>query len=767
MAVGESVPVSGVAGLGRAKGQLVYLNEFGENNDYLQMVIKVGHGWHDGMDAFLLDETPAALSGSNADPRGKSIDPLTLSGVTYGWVKYYTGAPGQAADAELVAQSNPAGRWTDAHKMTGCAYIILTFRYHPDLYGSALPLSGSVWRGLRLYDWRVPGAVWGDQSTYVFTKNPAVIRYNFRRGIFVNGVKVLGQGFSAYANDLAGYTAAANVCDEAIYEPVSGKTFARYEFGREIGDDEEKLSVLSQLDDSYCGSSFKRGGADVPLPAQQLISAMTLTDKDRVSGKPVRADRKGSVSQKKTAFHGQFVSQDVGWGLAPFTPRINSALESVLGGRRSIAVDQPFEYLQERAQARAEIRLRRQFYPATRVETFTPKALALEPGDPITRVCEWGSMLMVVEKVEPLEGRLGATVTMTEWSNTIVPASGDSFVVLPSGPGAGPANPDRTIAVSGLNVVPYQKTGGGAVHPYGRATWTTITDPNVDQVMIRVWPSDGTEADDHEDFFADSKLTSTKLLGPLQPLTTYTRKAIPIRSDGRQCVWTNTAEFTTGAELTPAEVADGSIELIKLGHELSNAHGLVVGNAVGSIQDQIDQLLQREQDLANAIVTGDETNKETIKSLSSQQGSSSAMVSRHEKAIAEQTSALASLEEEVVAVVGDLSAGGLLKLEGVVTEEGASASVLFKALAALGLTASEAVLRLAAEVDGLGGSIASVDIMADRLRFISTSGTVISQPFSIEGGVVKLEVARAGRITSADGTSMVIDFDDPEIYMEV
>ena len=214
--------------------------------------------------------------------------------------------------------------------------------------------------------------------------------------------------------------------------------------------------------------------------------------------------------------------------LAPFTPRINTTLESVLGGRRSIAVDQPYEYLQERAQARAEINLRRQFYPATRVETFTPKALALEPGDPITRNCEWGPMLMVVEKIEPLENKLGATVTMTEWNNAIVPASGDSFIILPDGPGAGPANPDRTIAVSGFNVVPYSKEGGGAVHPYGKATWTQITDPNVDQVMIRVWPTAGSEVDDKEDFFADSKLTSAKLVGPLSPLTnTPTR---PFRS---------------------------------------------------------------------------------------------------------------------------------------------------------------------------------------------------------------------------------------------
>lgn len=762
MAVGESTAVSAIFGLGRAKGQLVYLNEYGPNNDYLQMVIKVGHGWHDGMEAFLIDEKPVELDGSNAGALGRSVVPFTVGGTPYMWVKYYTGAPGQVADPQLIANSNPSGRWTSAHKMTGCAYIIITFRFNADLYGSSLPLSGSVWRGLRLLDWRVPGSVWGDQSTYVFTKNPAVIRYNFRRGIYVNGVKVLGQGFSAYANDLAGYTVAANLCDEDIYEPVSGTTFKRYEYGREVGDDEEKLGVLSELDDSYCGSSFKRGGADVPLPAQQLISAMTLRDGDRIVGQPVRVDRKGVVSSKRTAFHGQFVSKDVGWGLAPFTPRINTALESVLGGRRSIALDQPYEYLQERAQARAEIRLRRQFYPATRVETFGPKALALEPGDPITRdSADWGSMLMVVEKTEPLPNRMGAIITMTEWNNTIVPASGDTFVVLPSGPGAGPANPDRTIAVSGLSIVPFSRTGGGAVHPYGKATWTQITDPNVDQVMIRVWPTDGTEADDKEDFFADSKLTSTKLVGPLQPMTEYTYRAIPIRSDARLCVWTNPATFTTGEETTPSEIADGSIELIKLGQELRNAYGIVTDPSIGgSIPDQLNAIEQQSAALAAALMDVSATVKERIDILRTSLGGSNAAVIRTEKAIVEETKARATAITEVLASVGDVIADGFLRFEAVVDEDASTASITAKVKASSGATFSEAAWILQAEADGLGGTNSYFGVVG-TLYVFSPDETIRTPVFTVSGaGVATMETVRAktiyaGLLSSDDGEFLI------------
>lgn len=763
MQVGEGAPVSAVVGLGRARGQLVYVNEYGTDNEYLQLVIKVGHGWHEGLETLLIDEKPMALVGSNADPRGRSVAQFTRGGVPYMWVKAYNGAPGQAADPELIARANPAGRWTAAHKMTGCAYLIITFRYDPDFYGSTLPLSGSVWRGLCLFDWRQPGAVWGDQSTYVWTRNPAVIRYNYRRGIFVNGVKVLGQGFSAYANDLAGYTAAANLCDEDIYEPVTNTTFKRYEFGREIGDDEEKLSVLTELDAAYCGSSFKRGGADVPLPAQQLVSVMTLTNGDRLRGHPVRADRKGTVSSKKTMWHGQFVSADVAWGLAPFTPRINTELESVLGGRRAIALDQPFEYLQTRAQARAEIALRRQFYAGTRIETFTPKAFALEPGDCITRVCEWGSVLMVVEKVEPIEHRLGVTVTLSEWSNTIVPASGDSFVSLPTEPGAGPATPDRTIAVSGLSVLPFQREGGGAVHPFARATWTQITDPNVDQVMIRLWPAAGSEANDKQDFFASARLSSTLLLGPLQAETDYTGYAIPIRSDGRVTVKTNLFNFTSGSETVPAEVPDGSVGLEKLNDEMKNAHGLITReDLLGSVPDRLAQLEQDQFNLANGLGDVSDTSKRDVRVLKAQSGSNAAAVIEERKARVEADVANATLIQETIAKLGTAVSDAFLRFDVLASDNLTYADIAVMGRIGEGGDLIESGIRIHLEI--VGGVLTSqIALLAQKL--VITDGVHTSEAFTfdaVNGRLVLKELA-VERITSLDLTSLVIDGVNPEI----
>lgn len=758
--VGESTAVRAIFGLGRASGRLAYVNEFGTDNEYVQMVIDIGHGEHDGMEHFLVDEQPVDLAGSNADPFGQSVVPYTVSGTPYLWVKYYTGAPGQVADPKLVEHANPAGRWTSAHKFTGVAYLVITCRYNADLFGSTIPRFGSVWRGLKLFDWRVEGAVWGDQSTYVFTRNPAVIRYNFRRGVFVNGVRVLGQGFPDFSCDLAGYTAAANRCDESFYDPVTETSFPIFEYGRQVGDDEEKLSVLRELDAAYCGSSFKRGGADVPLPAQQLVSVMTLSDIDRLGGEPIRVDRKGVTSQKKTMWHGQFVSEASGWAEAPFTPRIAEDLESVLGGRRSVALNQPFESLQERAQLRAEIALRRQFYPATRMETFGPKALVLEPGDPIIRDCEWGETLMVVEKSQRhmQDGAVvGVTLTLSRWDNAIVPASGDSFVALPPAIGPGNASPDRTIAVSGFGVVQYQRSGGGAVHPHGKASWTQITDPNVDQVMIRVWPSAGTEANDKEDHFASARLQSNKVFGPLQPNTTYTYKAIPIRADGRSCVWTNEAEFTTGPQEVPAEVADGSVTPAKLAQPLQDERGMLVGAGEGTLADRLIQLEERIAVAETAAVSAQATAQERYELLKAQNGRALAAIVVSKRLITELNAAFGQFQVEVAAQLDQVMAGGLLRIESQVDPETATSIIMFKVRAQAGDTFGEAVLQLGAEADLVGGTAESwIGAMADRFYFLATSGAIVTQPFAVQADFVKITELRFEQLKSIDGETIVI-----------
>ena len=780
--LGESASLFSIWGRGRTAGHLIFAQEYGDDNEYLKLVFACGKGTYDAFETLIVDEQTEGLTGSNSDTHGRVVPGFSLDddgeedagGTPYMWIKTYDGAPGQTADAGLIAAANPSSRWTANHTLTRTPYVIITLRYHANLFSGALPTFGFVWRGLKMYDWRLDSTVdggsgshrWNDQTTWEWTENPVVLAYNWRRGYWINGVKVFGLGFSEVANDLSYFTAAANVADEDVYYPETDVTLARYAFGRQIGDDEDRLDVQREFEAAWCGASFSRGGAYAPVPAQTQVPIGTLYDSDLLQGYGSRVDLYGTVSSKKTAWHGNFLSRADGWIETPYATRISTTLEGVIGGRRSSSFDQSFEHEQERAQMRAEIALRRSLFPATRQETFNPRAQVYEPGDCILRRCSWGDIPMIVDSRQELPGKIGVTLELSEWNNAIVPASSESFIDVPPSIGTPPASPDRTLTVSSFVVDPYPMVGEAATLPGARAVWAHISDANVQQVLIRYWPAAGSEALDAQDVFASSKLQDAKIFGPLADETTYFAKATVVRSDDRTPVWSNTVQFVSGITSVPSDgVAPGSITPEMLGQELSNAHGIVTENFPGSMPDQIEYIKQLAEDLANAIVTGDETNKKRINYLTAQLGSSVAAVIRTETAIAETNAAMASLTEEVIAAVNDGLASGLFKAEAQVVEQDVMASVLLKVRAAVGQQYSEAALRLKAVFNG-SENIASIEMMADRLVFISTAGDVISQPFSIEGGVVKLEVARAGRITSTDGVSMVLDFDNPEFYME-
>ncbi|MBI1246169.1 MAG: hypothetical protein GC202_14300 [Alphaproteobacteria bacterium] len=701
LAVGATTKVSAIFGRGRAKGLLVYANEYGSDNEYLQLVIVCGRGEHHALEKFLVDGTVRTLSGSNADARGFVVDDFTVSGTPHMWVKYYTGAAGQAADPELITNANPSARWGSAHKLTGAAYMIVTLRYSADLFGTSLPLFGSVWRGLKLFDRRDPAQTWGDPSTYTWTENPAVIADNWRLGIWVNGVRLLGMGYPMFANDAAGFIAAANVCDETLTYPETGRTLSRYTFGREVSDDEERLAVLEELEASWSGSSFKRGGAYVPLPAQQLTSAMTLTDDDRLIGYPVLSDRKGEVSGKKTAWLGQFVSADNDYQITPYETRINAALETKIGGRRSVTLDQPYEQEQERAQMRAEIALRRANFPGTRTETFGPKALVLELGDLVTRTCDWGATPMMVVGRTVLEDRTGVTLTFQEWNNAIVPASGDSFVSLPADAGTSPASPNRIVTVSGFSATAVDRTGGGATHPAVRVSWTAIADETVDQVIVRYWPSAGSEATDATDVPL-SKFAAGSVLSGFLPETSYKLKATIVTTPPRATVWTSVTTLTTGAELA-AGVGPGAVSLSSLDQELANAVGLVTGSGDGSLSTIIDDLKERLNALAG-VTTDNITLSYDVR------GTLSALVATETQARVSGDAALASSITDVAAAAENLFADGLIKIVSTVDTVGSIATntITFKSLVEAGGAEAFSALMLKAVGDGAGG-IASAD----------------------------------------------------------
>ena len=97
--------------------------------------------------------------------------------------------------------------------------------------------------GARLYDPRLDSTNggsgphrWNNPGTWEWSGNPAICDYNFRRGFYRNGQRLLGMGVPGTDLLTDHYVAAANICDETVTE---GGSQPRYTCGVVVPDDAE------------------------------------------------------------------------------------------------------------------------------------------------------------------------------------------------------------------------------------------------------------------------------------------------------------------------------------------------------------------------------------------------------------------------------------------------------------------------------------------------------------------------------------------------
>lgn len=767
--LGEDVDINAIYGRALMAGHLVYHHTYGgTTNDYIQLVYVVGTGRHDSLEKVLVDQVDCPLTGSNGDTYGYAVGG-EYAGLMN--VKFYSGTLAQTADAGLVA--NSAGRWTSQHRLAGHSYVIVTMKYDEDVFNSNIPRFGFQIKGLHLYDWRKdstqPGGVgahrWNDQSTWEWTDNPAVCLYNYKRGLYLNGVRVLGQGVSDFDINLPLFTAAANLSEESVLYPETGNTLERYTVDCSVTDGATPQSIVRMFESAMSGYGTEIGGAYGPLPAQQQTSVATITDDDIVVDKAVNAALKMAPSDTYNAVQGLYSDMSNNWEQTAYGMRKDAAVEALEGGRRLAVLDLPFITNIERAQMHAEILRRRDRYQANESLVVGSKFYGLEPGDLVTRVKPlFGTKTMLVTSTEKFEDKT-SQIILREFNNAVVPGSGDAFIVLPR-PVAPPVGvPTRLTTVVGLVPTAISLLNvEGSTRAGIKVVWDPILDPTVSRVLIRYWPTDETETEAQQ-LSVESKLSQNAVvLTGLLPLTDYTIKATIVTDPARATVWTTDQEVTTLEEVVLAEVADGSIDAAKLSAELLAERGFLVGGGEGSLAERLFELERRQEQAALDALVDQSNRVSTFKITKAQVGASLAAIAETRRLVVTETTALAQLIDEVATEIAEnLTAGGLFQITSEVDLSGptAKADILMKVRAQVGDAFAEAAIRLAAEADGLGNSLSYIDLMADRLRFVTTAGDVVSIPFKIETisgtPTVVVQSMRFRDLKSLDGTTIVLN----------
>jgi hypothetical protein len=631
-------PVRAILGTFVTPGRFLHQNSYGDDNEYLQLVYECGRGWHDGLAGLLVDGKPATLSGSNADARGQVINTFTRSGVPHAWIKFYTGAPGQAADAELVARANPSSRWPSTKKLTATAYVIVTLRFDEKVFEAGIPSFRYVWRGLRCYDRRKdstqPGGSgahrWDDPATYEWTANPAILQ------------------------------------DKEMFYADTGRTLPRYAMGCEISDDADTISMMRTFETAMAGYGAELGGAYAPIPAQAMASALTLTDRERVTGADVSERKRLDPLETKTAYAGSFVSPDDGWLTRDYGLRFDAAVETEEGGRRQAALDLQFITAQETAGMIAEIARRRDRYSASEVAIYGPKAAKLEPGDVITRQSElFGTIPMMVWGVKELSGAR-YQLSLRAWNNAIVPDAGEGFLPVVPAPIPAPV-PTRPVTVSALLAVAATQVSGTNTVPAIRVTWTPITDGTVDRVVIKYW-RDGAP-DDARYLSVDAPSSGRAIIEGVVPNAEYVVTATIVTTPPRTTIWAPEQAVTTGALTVASVPADGGVDFEKLSDDVKQQIAWL-SQGLRSTLDAIEQTgrLVAEQDLNNF-----QTFEQMRRQLSVELGGLTASFNEVIEVALGEGGAIATALSALYAAMGGNSAEVLVRWEAVAAPSGVTA----------------------------------------------------------------------------------------------
>lgn len=486
---GEDLSRSVVFGKTAHAGHHIYRNAFSAGNRRIQDVYVLSHFLIKDVSRVRFEGEWRTLGGVEHPQLGlrvQGIDPEI-------WVKVYRGGMDQTADAELIARSNPAGRWTVNHRGTGVAYAVVTQQLDRDKLSSPwVPLFEL--EGSPLYDWRKDDTVggsgshrWHDQSTWEFSENPILMMYALERGIYRGAELMVGKGASASRLPIGEWTLAANICDENVEGIHRYKAAIIARSGR----GSTHASNMTPLLEACAGSWLEAVGVEYPLAGANQAAIVTVTDGDLMIGEALRFAAKRPQAELVNTAAGSYLSPDAFYESRPLATRIDDV--AVAEDRERLATSIPYAAVTDAkvADRLLDIAIRASRYQANAEICVKPKFITVKPGQWI----RWTSLKpgrgdryyqVVSRRLGPLASKASRAVywTLQEVGDGIFDPT--AYATTPPGgvPQGGPTYQSelQDLVVVGITV---KDEESGKQYPAIRAAWTAIEDPTVIGVDFR------------------------------------------------------------------------------------------------------------------------------------------------------------------------------------------------------------------------------------------------------------------------------------------
>lgn len=492
-------PRSMFLGEGWTAGSLVDGFDFGGKygTDWEVLIIRLADEPCEALTQYQVDDTFYDYAGDGVQPQfdhhfelyfraNTSIDPLPAI-VTANW-------PGFAA--------------TDIGR-SGCDVIVAYLADSPSakhpVWPGGRPKFGFVLKGGRRYDPRKDSTVGGsgthrrdDPSTWEWSENAEVCRYNWELGIFADGhvndptQLLVGRGLTMVEAPPANVFAPANLCDEVM---ADGKP--RYRVAGPIYSNQEHIDVEKMFALATGGITITHEGAVELEPGQAKSVVATFTDDDLVVGTKVNYN-KGIPSDADEEWVNTVVARYVepaqNWNDFG-APVVRSTADIIADGKPREA-SLPLRLVKDQGQALriAEMVRRKGRLWKRAAVTLGPRFCRLEEGDWVA----WQSDSLfagatVTFRIDAYsrDQKWQVTFTLSEIAASVYGDdgvfNGDETVTGATVPPPDIGAPDA----ANWALAPVTLTDNGVSTGAIELTGSAADDPSVARIVVEYWKSDG------------------------------------------------------------------------------------------------------------------------------------------------------------------------------------------------------------------------------------------------------------------------------------
>lgn len=676
--------------------------------------------------------------------------PLSLTG-DYGSVKSYSVASGDyagliefnfydgshtTADALLITNSNPVGRWTADHIGTGVCYVIVRMIYDQDKLNSPPDFFFEL-RGARLYDIRKDSTVggagghrWGDYSTYEFTENPVVMEYNYRRGFTINDDMFLGMGMIASDLPFDRYAAAMNICDESAAYGTRYRCSVIFDADNVHGDNIEAVMTACGgiVIDSVEGS-WPLIGTDQPIVA-------TFTDDDLIADEPVRFQRRRSMMDLVNSVSGTYPEPGNLWSPVGYDEQTDPAYVALDRRSRDIALDLGTVPYKAQANQLASIYFNENRYEATADVVLRPRFRTVQAGDWVRwNSARYGNRVYMVQARSIMamsaKGPRNVSLSLQERDGGIYA----STTVIPPTIPIPPGEPVYLNELQDFAIIPVIGSGAdGRSYPAFRLSWSPIEDPTVTGIIFEWWIT--TEPANVFTRTGDASQTISFVQEGIVSLTQYQFRYKLIADRPTSYV----GPFT----VTSLDGGNGDIE-VGLGNLKQDVLDTFADLYSGF--DDVRPLL--EQIMIN-MMTSTAQAETARRRLAVTVGNNRAAFDEQVVVVADELTAISEQITDVEALTAEGFAQGRIRFSAISAPSG----VLARFSVQLRVTVDDAFKDTGFYLEAYedtGVVKSRFAVMADQ--FVVTDGSETSLPMVYEGGVLKLQVANIGTVTAGLITS--------------